>query len=354
MFPLKLAITRGRQMLQDAIDADGSGKIRIEKTEAVWRDVTIAVWNPKTDAIRTIDMAKNGTKIKGTDDGVEDVTVTRANGLNSEFRIDSKDGEVVVAIRYPISTEKAITKKKKVYEVRDVVYTPYSSALHTPEMVAEGKRWLDATVAKVYGDLRTMGVTSRAFKGKLVSDTLDPEFVKAIVLIEHTDENALAKNAQFQIDALYVTFAANEGTTFNYSRSAVGALGLVQFMSKTYAAVAKWTPYKLNPSFEPAMRDPENAIRAEVAYLDYLLSCFSDETVATYATNRDLVHEYVAAAYNGGVTRAYKASVVWEENMDLKERIHVLKRSRLKLETMKYVLKLRMVRKATVPPLQSI
>jgi soluble lytic murein transglycosylase-like protein len=155
-----------------------------------------------------------------------------------------------------------------------------------------------------------------------------------------------------QLNPLYVTLATNKEKAFAYSRSSVGAMGIVQFMPKTYAAVAKWNGYGLKSSFDEGMGNATNAITAEVAYLDYLMSCLPKETVALYGTKPTLVHEVVAAAYNGGATRAVKAMAAWEENTDPKQRLHVKTRSRLKLETMNYVLKLRQVMDALFPPTQ--
>jgi hypothetical protein len=63
-----------------------------------------------------------------------------------------------------------------------------------------------------------------------------------------------------------------------------------------------------------------------------------------YLDHPERLQEYVAAAYNGGAGRVKKALVVWEENLDPVERLRVRTRSRLKPETMQYVLKLRRVR----------
>lgn len=352
-FPLLRAVERGQQTLREAIALAGTGKLRTEKTEPDWRRVTLAIWNPKTDGIRLVTADKKGTDLRAVKDGgdISDIDVTYANGLNSSFKIAGSAGEVAVAIRYPIYTARAISKKKKVYDTQEVVYTPYSPALATPQMIEEGKRWFDATIANVYATVKAKGVRSRAFPDKLVADTLDPALVKSIILIEHLDVGSLKLNAP-QLNPLYVTLATNKDASFGYSRSAVGALGIVQFMPKTYAAVAKWQAYGLDANFETGMRNAKNAMTAEVAYLDYLLACLPKETIASYATNKNTVHEYVAAAYNGGATRAVKAMAAWEENLDPAERLHVRTRSRLRVETMQYVLKLRQVIKAIAPTTQ--
>ncbi len=348
---LSLAITRAQDELQKTIDADGAGKLRTEKVEPVWRHVTLAIWNPKTDAVRYVKADKNGKELRGDDPALDAIDVTVANGINSTYVVHGAAGELVVAVRYQISTDRSITKKKKVYDTREVVYTPYSPALATPEIIAAGKKWLDDRIAAVYATLRTSQVKSRALPDKLVSDVLDPSLVKSIIFIEHMDVSTLKMNTA-QLNPLYVTLATNTEKAFAYSRSPVGAMGLVQFMPKTYAAVAKWKGYGLNANFEDGMGNATNAITAEVAYLDYLMACLPEDVVAQYATDPTLVHEVVAAAYNGGATRAVKAMAAWDANTDPKQRLSVKTRSRLKLETMNYVLKLRQVMQTLFPPTQ--
>ncbi len=335
-FPLKNAILRAQDLLTASTTPP-----HVEKTDTGWRTITLAIWNPAADAIRTVTLDKKGTSLRAIRDSIAGVHVIRSNGLNSEFSVAG--GDIVVAIRYPIYADRKISKKKTVYDVSDAIYTPYSRALHTPEMIAEGKRWFGETVSGVFDSLRSDAVPSRAFPSKLLADAIDPNFVKSIAIIEHIDDSAFRQDPTRQIEAFFVTLAANEDDAYDYAKSTAGALGLAQFIPKTYAALAKWPTLNLEKNFEVGMRDPKNAIRAQAAYLDYLRACLQDAAIAATGTNPNRSNEYVAAAYNGGATRAAKAMAVWDENLDPNQRLHVKSRSRLKLETMRYVLKLRTV-----------
>lgn len=345
-FPLKKAIDTAVQKLEADIAADAAKTgPRTAAEEADMRPVTLAVWNPKTDQITYVRAEKEGVKLNVLDPSPGRIRVAYTNGLNSTFIVDGKNGESVIAIRYPIYTSR-VEGKKTIYDITDVVYMPYSGSIHTSDMVKEGERWLADTVKKVYDDLRTRGIHSRAFPDKLVADVIDPTFVTSVLLIEHTNPKLNAAQTAQQLERFAVTLAGNKNNSYAYSRSSAGALGLAQFIPSTYRSVATWKEYGLDPNFVSGMRTPTNAIKAQIAYLDYLLSRFPKETIATYETNRLLVEEYMAAAYNGGPSIVVKAMKVWEENLDANERAHVLTRSRLKLETMYYVLKLRRVREA--------
>lgn len=345
-FPLKSAIQTAVAELETniAVDARMTGT-RTVTEEASERPVTLAVWNPKTDEIHYFRAVKNGTHLALSDIAPYRIRVTYTNGLNSTFVVDGHDGETVIAIRYPVYTSRLVGKKK-IFDITDVVYVPYSGALHTPQMVDEGERWLAHAVDTVYADIRTRGIHSRAFPERLVADVIDPTFITSILLIEHISPQATPAQMRHQLEAFAVTLAGNRDRSYAYSRSSAGALGLAQFVPSTYKAVAGWTDFGLDPNFERGMRSPVNAIKAQIAYLDYLLSRMPKDAIANYDVHRLLVEEYIAAGYNGGVTRAIKAMSVWEENLDKNERVHVLSRSRLKLETMDYVLKLRAVRVA--------
>ncbi len=343
---LKFAIKRAQELLSATSTAPS-----VASSDDGWRTVTLAIWDPaaptSVEAIRIVTLEKNGMKLRELANPIVGIRVARSNGANSEFSVAT--GEMIVAVRYPIYRERKISAKKIVYDVSDIIYTPYARALHTPEMIAEGKQWLDQTVAGVFEELRREGIPSRVSSNRLVADVIDPEFVKRILLVEHLDENALQNDARRQIEALFVTLGANEDRAFTVAKSKAGALGLAQFIPKTYAALVRWPHLHLEQNFEKGMRDPKNAIRAEVAYLDYLLSRLPDEIHAS-SMPRERVEEIVAASYNGGATRAASAMKAWEENLDPSQRLHVKSRSRLKLETMKYVLKLRALRRSANLP----
>lgn len=344
LFPLKAAIERARTELQSRITAGAPAEPQYAAEEADTRDVTLAIWNPTTDAIRYVEARKRGTSLTQKDGG-NDVKVLRTNGVNSTYSVAGSDGEIVVGVRYPIYKSVGTAAAPK-YEIREVSYVPYSAAINTPEMAAYGERWLKEQVNGAYDVLRENGVASLAFDGLLLSDAVDKELVTAILAIEHLDTNAVQKFPRESLEAFYVVLAANESSSYNFSRSSAGAFGLAQFIPSTYKFVASKPELKLHPDFDAGLSDPNNAIRAQVAYLDYIHSRLPDTTVANYGTQRDLVQEYLAASYNGGYPIVAKAMQVWAENLNPQERSIVRTRSRLKLETMNYVLKLRKIRDA--------
>lgn len=305
------------------------------------RDVTLAVWNEKADTIEYVDAVKDGNKLTLKSDAPADISVHASNWINSSYDIDDPNYHVV-AVRYPIYNE--IYKGKKVveYEVEQAVYTPYSTHLHRPEVVAEGMRLVDQMVDGAFSDLRLRGAKSRAIPGKLVADVIDPDLIRTIAVIEHADSSGLKADARTAIERVYVTIALNPKNAYNYSKSSAGALGLFQFIPSTYASLVKNRPeLGLTADFEDSMRNHDNATKAAIGYMDSILS-YMPENVQTSATTEPKTLEYLAASYNGGYAKVRTAIQIWDDQISGVLTPHeILSRSRLRFETIDYVRKLR-------------
>jgi hypothetical protein len=313
--PLRDAVTRGRALIAAKIQAEAA---KLKKPRTVTStdspvNVTLAVWHAQTGEVQLVNLVKSGTKVKPDDDTDLSISVGRSNGVNSEFVVAGTDDSYVVAAQLPIYKEKWLTKKKKVYEVTDVVYSPYSSKLDTADTVAWGRDTLNGYVNDVYAELRESDVKSRAFPGRLLADVIDPDLARAIVLIEHLSPQSMQGDPTGAAESVLVTMALNQEDTYAYSRSTAGAMGLVQFIPSTYKLIAKRAELQLNPNFEQGMSDPHNAIKAEVAYLDASLADMPLSVRDLLYVNPSRVAEYLAAAYNGGDTRVRKAIATWGE-----------------------------------------
>lgn len=311
---LRSAVERGRAMIAERIAAAKAAQtkpIQVASTEA-WVDIALAVWDQATDEVSIVpagaSFRKSGMQLDlHVPPGTLDIDVMRTNGVNSHFVAD-KGKKVVVAVQSPIFKEKRLTSKNRVYELEDVLYTPYSSTLHTPEMAAWGEATIDAMIGQAYSDLRSMSIMSRAFPDRLMADVIDPKLVKAIAVIEHLSEASLAGASAAQAEeSFYVIMAGNQDAAYAYSRSPAGAKGLVQFIPSTYKAMAARKELQLDPDFETGMANPRNAIRAQIAYLDLELASMPASVKALVATDPARVDEYLAAAYNGGGPRVRNA-----------------------------------------------
>lgn len=361
---LRQAVLRGREMLKAALAADAANgkKPRVVNGYDVWVDVTLAVWNERTDEIKLVSVRKNGMKMTVETEGVEvPIRVKRTNGVNSEFVMDDGGERHVVAVRYPIFKDVSTSKRNPRYELKDVVYTPYSSQIHDAETVAWGVETLRANIAKAYDAYRAAGIRSRAFPDRLLADVIDPKLVEQIAVIEHLGETALfGEDARRAFESVYVVIGANQDDAYDYSRSSAGARGLVQFIPGTYALMARRPELGLIKDFEAGMADPVNAIKAQIAYLDAELASMPLAVKDLYFVDNARVGEYLAAAYNAGGSRIRRAIArwgdAWSEPHDAEiaaaakrygsrsAQANTLKNATLKRETVIYVKKLRAAR----------
>lgn len=311
--PLLAAVRRAQLELQAKIDADKAvNGDKTGKDMEVAREITLAIWNRATDQIRYVRAMKNGFELKIIEGGNGDrIRVTIANGINSEMIVNGGSEDLVVATRFPVY--RPLNAAQTLFAIEDKVYVPYSRHLRTPALVEEGERYLDELSTRVFDRLRAEGIRSRVFPDRLVADLIDPAVVKSISAIEHLDESSLQDDTNQALGRFFVIIGTNRGDAYNYSRSSANALGLVQFIPSTYNALAKRASWKLNPDFEKGMQDHENAMRAEVLYLDELLYELPDSAQAQFLADTNKVNEYIVAAYNGGSGRVGRAMKTWEQ-----------------------------------------
>lgn len=311
--PLLGAMRRAQAELQARIDADNVGKTpKIAKDPESPRELTLAIWNKASDQLRYVRVRKNGSDLKIIEGGNGDsIRVTVANGINSEMIVNGGGEDIIVATRFPVY--RPVNAAQTSFSVEDEVYVPYSRYLQAPALIEEGERYLDELATKVFEQLRADGLRSRVFPDKLVADLIDPAVVKSISAIEHLDEYSLQDDTKRALERFFVIIGANRGEAYNYSRSSANALGLVQFIPSTYNALAKRAAWKLNPDFEKGMQDHENAMRAEVLYLDELLYELPDSAQAQFLADTDKVNEFIVASYNGGSGRVSRAMKTWEQ-----------------------------------------
>lgn len=364
------ATARARQMILDRMAAE---KLAHPKNDVVtrydiWVEVTLAIWNSRTDEIKLVEARKNGTGLKiDTPEAGLAVSVRRTNGVNSSFAVDGGGENVVLAVRYPIFKDISTSSRSPKYELVDVLYTPYSPDIHQTEMVEWGKKTLRSEIGAAYDQYRAAGIKSKAFPDRLLVDVIDPQLVESIALIEHLGVDALlGDDATKAMESVYVVVGANQKDAYDYSRSSAGALGMVQFIPSTYALMAKRTDLGLIKDFETGMSDPVNAFKAEIAYLDAELATMPLAVKDLYYVDNDRVKEYLSAAYNAGGTRVRRAIVQWGDGWSDPHAEEIaaiarkygpnsattlkVKNATLHKETIMYVKKLRQALKILRPP----
>lgn len=250
-------------------------------------------------------------------------------------------------------------------ELRIGSYVPYSSELHTPEIVEEGRRYLEGAILQALQELDDLDVTSKTFTEQNLSELASFDFIHALLVDEHMDPDEFKKNDKNGtlsrlIEKYWVEVAINQDSAFRMSVSPSWAVGISQFICPTYARILDESPEaKLDPVFVRGMQDHVNAIKASITLFDSdMSSWWIPATRKICAASAAILEDCWAASYNGGPNRLNRVIATYGKEWDKKgPMIRNTRRyfaPRFKEETYTYLAKLRSIREHLLTPEKSI
>src|SRR5436309_324599 len=233
------------------------------------------------------------------------------NGFNSSITILKPENTAVVAVLYALDP-----KHEKELGQDAIIYSPYSSALLQPELIAAGREYLLDTIDQARSELE--GVPSRALPELSLDKAaaFSNEDYLNIVLVEHMDPGRfssitagdVALSAEKERDVarlaerILVIVGANQEDAYRFTGSYAGARGLTQFTLMGMRVV--WDNYPgagVSRDFLKATSDHVSAIKAEICLLDHDLAELSQDYPDLVASGSG---KYAAgASYNGGPSR---------------------------------------------------
>jgi hypothetical protein len=307
------------------------------------------VWVKETDI-------KNSKKIgivpvvPALPDEALDIHVSWWNSFNSVFEVTNHPELIIIADKYFFpSTDLATLPEKTKNKYTDIVYVPYSDALHLPNIIAAGKNYLETKLDKAYSDLEVKGVLSRSTPGTLVTTDVSKDFVRNILLVEHVDPagfNMATDNGLELTERVLALIGANQELAYRYTGSPAGASGMAQFIRASYlATVAAYPKAQLIRDFRLGMADHVNAIEAMVLYFDSRKQELNNRVIRKDILNSlGITEEMLAAAYNGGgakvASSVNKFGMAWMSGqLNLPS-----SRALFKRETINYVLKFQAIK----------
>lgn len=252
------------------------------------------------------------------------------NGMNTEFAVRSPAGYKVYAIRRWIWSDRGGKHEE--------VYSPYNDVFNTAPMRELGQGYIYRLLEAAKADLRAKGVRSNARPAELVADVIPTRTIARLAVIEHVDHVRfyLEGIAQPAKEAL-VTYALNRDLAYRFSRSSADARGLLQYTRRTYSSiVGRYPSAGLIEDFTEAVKDSRNMAKAALLLADSDLSHVPLTLREKLFKDPDLLDDFVASAYNGGVARPRR---LLEKGLDLA-------RHNRNQENKTYVEKMRALRKA--------
>ncbi|HEX8974444.1 MAG TPA: transglycosylase SLT domain-containing protein [Patescibacteria group bacterium] len=319
-FDVMSDITRAQKMLEDwdagyyigerTVHNGKAGKSRKEwKTQRLEDfNVLLAVENI---ADRKIEIIKLQQKGKQAPKGFA-ISSGKSNGVNTAFDVVYPDGYVLQAL-------KRVVKSGKVFQ--EVVYTPYTKEIDTSKMRDAGLEYLRSNLEGAEMDLRLALVMSRAYGG-LVADAVPRDVALTLSLIEHIDPGRFQRGEPVRqlMNEVLVIAAANGNKAYAYSVSPAGARGLFQFMPRTYRSVSRqYDQAGLDRDFVRGMENHRNAAKASLLLFDSDLSYLPVRHRQFLRKHPEAMGKYLAAAYNGGASRAARAIRIyrgeWESHV---------------------------------------
>jgi hypothetical protein len=300
-------------------------------------EIILAIWRQDTGYVNLYLADKQGRRLWVKSPGAPPVSVSYHAQLYSQYWIEPVHQATVVAVLYPVMEERGNR-----YHTNETIYVPPSKAMRTPAVLAAGSDYLSYLVEDAFAELARREVRSRAFPERFLHEAIDPYLIKSVVVIEHSSHHALLSDndPEATLGRFYANLALNGESAFAQAESYAGALGIAQFMPKTYALFVNGRPdIGLIPDFREGMADHRNAIMAAAAYFDDSLRMLPEEIRADYATNPALAADYLAAAYNGGTYRVRTAVKYFGADWDQRHNSGYS----LRTQTVNYVKKLRKV-----------
>jgi len=281
------------------VDRRGRKKLKLRFAESVAPHFLLAVENLHERELRAVLVTDKGCAT----DGFEVVRV-KNNGVASRFQVLYPEEMAVLAIRT------IVHGRNGGYE--EVVYTPYSPEIDTPEVRGAGYNYLLDQIELALADLERRRVSLRALGPLLYSDQL-PDIVFVLSIIEHMDPERFKALPKDQEDTLIrevlTVIGANAANAYAYSKSPAGARGLFQFMPSTYERLRrKYPAAALNRDFILGSTDHVNAAKASLLLFDSDLADLSRKLLLDAGDDVEAIGRLLAASYNCGPGRVQKSA----------------------------------------------
>ncbi len=248
------------------------------------------------------------------------VNVNWWNNHNSDLSVVENGSSepshyIVVGNKFSVSNDNiAYPKEITGSRYSDITYVPYSVLIHTEEFDKNGNDFMGQNVNEVGEELDNLGIESRAYPGKLVTETITPEFVKNILITEHVDPPSIFisdDNGRMLAGRIFIRYATNGEKAFRYTFSKTGASGAGQIMPGTYGTVPGAYPgANLIKDIDLGRVDFKNGIKATFLILDMKLAEIEAKVKTSSRAKKiwasktlEQKQEAVAASYNGGSTK---------------------------------------------------
>ena len=236
------------------------------------------------------------------------------NSFNTLYEIQDHPEMFVIGNKYLLlSTTIPDPEERSGGKYTDIIYIPYSDNLAQTEVIQAGLDYINTKISQAFQLLKDKNVLSRSIPGSLITSTVNEDFLKNIIVVEHIDPDAFKVSTDMGkalTDRVLTIIGANRENAYRYTGSPAGANGISQFIKSTYLGLVKKYPEaKLIKDFQIGTTTHENAFQAMVLFFDSHKKELENKITRKIVLNQlgGITEEMLAASYNGGATRVIRS-----------------------------------------------
>lgn len=194
-----------------------------------------------------------------------------------------------------------------------------------------GQLSIREVVLKAQIDLIAKGISSRAHPTRFVVDVIPASIIHRLIVVENLNNE--------DMDTGRITWLYDHIGKYGFSKlstrvSNAKAKGVLQITEKGFNQVVHlYKKAGIGASFTSAVTDPVTAAKVAILFVDSALAALLPSERVKVTRDDALFHDYIATAYNGGITHALRILRKDEKFIES-----------TKQETREYVAKMRVAR----------
>jgi hypothetical protein len=197
--------------------------------------------------------------------------------------------------------------------------------------VSKGIASVNKAIITAKNNLNKEQVYSRAYPERLISKAFPNSIIHKLLVVENTSKSEITPQG---LSCLYDHIGKNGFAKLSLKKSNKNAQGVMQITKNAFDYVRPlYKKAEIKNNFASAVKSPVTSAKVAMLFVDSALAALGPIERVKVMKNDLLFHDYIATAYNGGITYAMKL-LRSDGNFIQGE----------KIETREYVAKMRLAR----------